>query len=448
MTDQNSRTHSRVLPPPAVPGLLRRRALTLASTAAALSLGGCGFMGDMGKAENPYILEADSRPVVLTKQQEVAKQATEFAASLETAKKPDAPTALAAADPHKSAPIILANSAPAAGPSGPTPPSTPPVPAAEPAKTPEPRTTAESPKTPLAPTPPAPAPAPMPTSSSVNSATPVPSATITPIATPREPVVPTAMTSAVAMATPPSTPAATANTANITTPSAANSADPTLAQALDILRKQVAAKPSLSTALALALLDSTASKTPDSGPAKDLSPADQKLYGDLLTALQTMPAAAPATTIADRAAPLVAAAKKWEADADISLPKLILASRVDSYGVYSPVEAKFETGQRHTVIIYCEVANFASKKSDDGWFQTRLSQQETLITEDGLLVWRPNAEEVEDRSMNQRRDFYLVKKLTIPENLAVGKYTLRMSVTDKNTNKIAMVAIPIEVVAK
>jgi hypothetical protein len=121
---------------------------------------------------------------------------------------------------------------------------------------------------------------------------------------------------------------------------------------------------------------------------------------------------------------------------------------VDSFGVYNAVEPRFEQGRKHTVIIYCEVANFSSKKTDDGWYQTRLAQQETLITDDGLLVWRPNAEEVEDRSMNQRHDFYLVKKLTIPENLAAGKYILRMSVTDRNTNKISMMNLPIEIVGR
>ena len=75
----------------------------------------------------------------------------------------------------------------------------------------------------------------------------------------------------------------------------------------------------------------------------------------------------------------------------------------------------------------------------------RRIDRRTLATDDGLLLWRPNAEDVEDRSKNRRHDFYLVKKLTIPDNLAVGKYALRMSVTDRNTNKIAVVTLPIEI---
>jgi hypothetical protein len=213
--------------------------------------------------------------------------------------------------------------------------------------------------------------------------------------------------------------------------------------ALAVLRKRIAEHPTLSTALALSLLDQQSAEE----AGKGLPETDQKVLGDLLGALQGMNSATGSASVTDRVAPLLETAKKWQADADLQLPKLVLATRVDSFGVYNAVDSKFVQGRKHTVIIYCEVANFSSKKGDDGWFETKLAQQETLITDDGLLVWRPNAEEVEDRSMNQRHDFYLVKKLTIPENLAAGKYTLRMSVTDRNTNKIAMVSLPIEIVA-
>jgi len=224
---------------------------------------------------------------------------------------------------------------------------------------------------------------------------------------------------------------------------------PTVEAALETLRNKVAARPTLNTALALALLDGSEGKTADADLAKELSAPDQKILQDLLGALSGMNTpGTPGTTLSDRALPLLDAANRWKApaDTDLNLPKLALASRVDSYGVYTRLEPRFPAGKKQTVIIYCEVANFVPKKTDDGWFETRLSQQETLATDDGLLIFRPNAEDVEDRSKNQRRDFYLVKKLIIPDNLPVGKYALRMSVTDKNTNKIAVVTLPIEIV--
>jgi len=219
-------------------------------------------------------------------------------------------------------------------------------------------------------------------------------------------------------------------------------------EALGVLRKHVSEHPTLNTALAMALLDGSEGKIPDPAAGNALPTADQKLFADLLAGLSGMSGSAPTASVSDRAAPLVNIAKKWEAAADLALPRLALASRVDSFGVFTPVDAKFVQGVKHTVIIYCEVANFVTKSVDGGWYETHLSQQETLITEDGLLVWRPNAEDVEDRSMNQRHDFYLVKKLTIPDNLAVGKYTLRMSVTDRNGKGIAMKNLDLEITDK
>jgi hypothetical protein len=218
-------------------------------------------------------------------------------------------------------------------------------------------------------------------------------------------------------------------------------AEPTYEEALAVLRKH-AAERGVNGALAMALLEGADGK----GEAlKNLGATDQSLVGDLVTALDKMAAVAPGATLTEKAGPLVEAAKKWQGEADLTLPKLALASRVDSFGVYTPVEGTFEGGRRHSVIIYCEVANFVSDKGKDGWYTTRLAQQESLIAEDGLLVWRPSAEEVEDRSLNQRKDFYLVKKLTIPENLAAGHYTLRMAVTDRTGNKISMAKMPIEI---
>jgi hypothetical protein len=256
----------------------------------------------------------------------------------------------------------------------------------------------------------------------------VPAAVISPFTLPQAP----AASAMVAMASP----------APVAIPDPAPT--PSLDDALAAVRKMADENPSLKTALALALLNGDK----DGHIGQKLSSADQKIFYDLLSALDAMKASSANASLAQRAAPLQQAVKGWQQDSDLTLPRLVLASRVDSFGVFAPVAGTFDQGKRYTVIIYCEVANFASKKSDDGWFSTRLSQQETLITEDGLLVWRPNAEEIEDRSLNQRQDFYLVKKLTIPETLAAGKYSLRMSVTDRNSNKIAVVSLPIEIVSR
>ena len=221
--------------------------------------------------------------------------------------------------------------------------------------------------------------------------------------------------------------------------------DPTFPEAMAIVRKRIAAHPTLNNILALALLDTAEGKAPNPALANALSPSDQKLFTDLLAALQGMTPISPNAALPDRAAPLLDAAKHWQGTSDLNLPKLALASRVDSFGVYTPVDAKFPQGTPRTVILYCEVANFTSQKTPEGQYETKLTQQESLITSDGLLVYRPNPEDVDDRSFNQRHDFYLVKKITLPASLPVGKYTLRMNVTDRLANKIAILTMPLEI---
>jgi len=264
----------------------------------------------------------------------------------------------------------------------------------------------------------------------------VPTATIAPFTPPATPSA-SAMSTMTAMVTP-----AQIAVAEPASPVAA--AAPSVDDAMDILRKNLADHPTLNTALALALLDAKSG----GDMLKKLPESDQRLAGDLLSALDAMKAKTTALTLAERSAPILDAAKGWQEDADLTLPRLVLASRVDSFGVFTPAPTSYQQGQRHTVIIYCEVANFKSVKGDDSWYTTKLTQQETLYTEDGLLIWRPNPEDVEDRSMNQRHDFYLVKKLTIPETLAAGRYTLRMSVTDRATKKVKIIEMPIEIVTK
>ncbi len=214
MNEANSPDKSRALKPQNVPGIVtRRRLIALASTTAALGLGGCGMMNSTAsRPESTYLLETDSRPVVLTKQQEVAKKAQEFAATIDAADK-NAVKPATTADTRKPASVILASTgsetpasaeAPAAASPAPTHVTSPApaiaiAPAAEPAKPTEAAKTVTA-----APTPPAapvPAAAPVaiatasPPSSGVNGAMVVPSTTISPIATPRETITPAALSS-------------------------------------------------------------------------------------------------------------------------------------------------------------------------------------------------------------------------------------------------------------
>lgn len=445
--------------------IIKRSLLPLAS----FTLGGCGMLGLSGHRQtslpplppaNPVpqaIAPAEATPAQDEASSQAAKNMLAFADRLAKAERPDK-VATREVNPDGSAPVVLASdehvvstdqpaqAAPASTATNATP--APKLPAVEPVMV-VPAKPVEKPATVPALTLVAPAPAdPKPAVADTQ-----PTAAMSSLATEPRDAGPALSAMGAMNAT--ATPAVASLVSNVPSISEANTAatgpEPSMDSVLDLLRRRVQAKPQqLNYSLALALLEAAEMRKADDPVLTALNPSDQKLVTDLAGAVEAISAQPISTTtaLADRAGPLLSASQRWQSDADLKLPRLSLATRVDSFGVYTPIEPRFVYGKRQTVIIYCEVANFACKRSDDGWYQTTLAQQDTLTTDDGLLVWRPNPEDVEDRSMNQRRDFYLVKKLTLPENLAIGKYTLKMSVTDKLAKKRAEVTMPIEIVAK
>jgi hypothetical protein len=222
-----------------------------------------------------------------------------------------------------------------------------------------------------------------------------------------------------------------------------------------MIEERIAARPQqINYALALKLLQSAEPADPTTNPQGAALPASVALGDELLvrelskaiTAISATPAAAD-TPIGTRAAPLINIVESWKTQDDkLTLPRFALATAVDSFGSFTPAPDSFTSGAAQRLVMYCEVANFVSK-ADGGKFHTQLTQQETLFTDDGLVIYRASPATVDDVCLNQRRDFYVAKRITLPENLAAGKYVLRITVTDTLANRVAQADVPITMTA-
>jgi hypothetical protein len=146
--------------------------------------------------------------------------------------------------------------------------------------------------------------------------------------------------------------------------------------------------------------------------------------------------------------PLVEMSDRLRSRADLSIPNALLCREVKGFGTYAPIEStRFEAGKAHKVIVYSEVENFASVLNDKSLWETRLEQELVLYTESGLPVWEEKTPTT-DFCRNRRRDFFIARIVTIPANLTMGRYVLKVSVTDQQASRIAETSIPIAVVAK
>ena len=124
--------------------------------------------------------------------------------------------------------------------------------------------------------------------------------------------------------------------------------------------------------------------------------------------------------------------------------------RVKRFGVYEPMDPpRFIAGKKdNDAIIYCEVANFASQMTPDKMWETKLKQEAVLYSETGLAVWSDKSDTVTDLSRNRLHDFFIADKVRIPGNLPVGRYLLKMTVTDLHANRVAEATVPVQVVAQ
>jgi hypothetical protein len=148
--------------------------------------------------------------------------------------------------------------------------------------------------------------------------------------------------------------------------------------------------------------------------------------------------------------PILELADRLRSQAELSIPTLLLCKDVKGFGDYEPIDpVRFIAGEKNKALIYCEVENFSSSPTGEKkMWETRLSQEAVLYTESGLQVWSDVAGKVVDHARNRRHDFFIVKRILLPQNLTIGRYLLKVTVEDQQAKRVAEQTIGVEVVAQ
>ena len=133
--------------------------------------------------------------------------------------------------------------------------------------------------------------------------------------------------------------------------------------------------------------------------------------------------------------------------AGLRIPSATLCTRVDGFGIYEPAEPRFPAGRESRVILYCEIENFASQLNAKNQWETRLTLETTLYDSRGGRVAVEERRPVTDFSRNRRRDFFARGIIRIPA-VPAGQYSLTVTVTDTQANRIAETSVPVEVLGQ
>lgn len=133
----------------------------------------------------------------------------------------------------------------------------------------------------------------------------------------------------------------------------------------------------------------------------------------------------------------------------ITIRTLELCDKVLGFGVYDAfTERVFMAGREQTLIVYVELDHFktVAREQGDG-YEVKLRQELELYESNGFEVWHHEPVQIVDVSRNKRRDFFVVQMVTLPAQLGVGKYHLKVRVFDENAGTRDETSIEIRLVA-
>jgi len=182
-------------------------------------------------------------------------------------------------------------------------------------------------------------------------------------------------------------------------------------------------------------------------PINGISPLQQDFWAKQMYGLGAMLDSEGHPRVDQRAAEaamhLVEANTRLGEMAQLVVRNLNFCTEVTSFGVYQPfAETKFSAGQE--VLLYAEIENFKSEQTEKGWHSSLRSSYEILDPQ-GHRVADHEFAVTQDNCRNQRRDFFILYNLFMPERIYPGTYTLQLTIEDALSNKIGQSSIDFEI---
>jgi hypothetical protein len=133
-----------------------------------------------------------------------------------------------------------------------------------------------------------------------------------------------------------------------------------------------------------------------------------------------------------------AASQHLQPAAKLEIHSLTFCDRIDGFGNYHPFERQmFRPGQ--PVLVYAEVRNFQTEVAPGGHYRTSLRSTIEILRNgpDGDLIERKALDPTEDLSRSPRNDYFHSYKLDIPSHLTPGPHTVRLTLEDEISGRIA-----------
>ncbi|MEI7458875.1 MAG: hypothetical protein WCK15_05665 [Pirellula sp.] len=118
---------------------------------------------------------------------------------------------------------------------------------------------------------------------------------------------------------------------------------------------------------------------------------------------------------------------------NLEIKSLAFCTEVERYGVVTKFpKSQFQADQE--VLLYCEIENVSAEKIRNG-FETQLQGSYEIIDAQGRKVADQLLPMEPELCQNHRRDYFIVYKIYMPQQIASGSYQLRLTIEDMKAHK-------------
>lgn len=185
-------------------------------------------------------------------------------------------------------------------------------------------------------------------------------------------------------------------------------------------------------------------------PAKSIEPipgldqADQEFWQNVFWGVANYFDKAAVADPSDRATQTIAqlrtAVHHLQEKSKLELRNVAFCQKISSYGNYERFKRdEFTAGQ--PVMVYAELENFKSEATADGPYRTALKSTIEIFDSRGQLVESKPFNTDTDYCSVPRRDYYISYELSIPQRIGMGPHTLKLTVEDEISQKLATYSV-------
>jgi hypothetical protein len=122
----------------------------------------------------------------------------------------------------------------------------------------------------------------------------------------------------------------------------------------------------------------------------------------------------------------------------------LVEGQPERFGEIKP-RMNFNFYPEERVYAYAELVNLVDYPNADGDFNVRLDVALELVGSKGEVIWKGRKPFEKKSSISSRNDYHVTAGYTLPHHLVPGSYQLVLSVVDRESNRTARHALPLQI---